>query len=106
MLNEGQLNRTGIRILMQSETEALPVPPNGSIAYLKLVDGSGNVIVPEYEPDGLQTGMGPLPGAKYVLVSTADYAALEARVAALEAEGPLACMHTPGALARWLRENA
>jgi len=27
-------------------------------------------------------------------------------VAALEAEGPLACMHTPGALARWLRENA
>lgn len=26
--------------------------------------------------------------------------------AVLEAEGPLACMHTPGALARWLRENA
>ena len=87
MVNEGQFNRTGIRIVKKSEAEALEVPSNGSpIAYLHFVDGDGNTLVPEYVPDGLATYAGQLSGAKYTIVSTADLAALEARVAALEAE--------------------
>lgn len=96
-VNEGQINRTGIRLLLISTTENLEVPnAGGPIAFLHFVDGDDNTIVPEYVPQGLTTPAGPLSGAKFTLVSTAQLTALEAsltatinaltaRVAALEA---------------------
>lgn len=85
-VNEGQVNRVGVRILMKSATEPLEIPNSGgSVAYLHFVDTDNNTIVPEYEPDGLQTFAGPISGAKYMIPGTAQFLSLEQRVAALEA---------------------
>lgn len=83
-VNEGQFNRTGIRILKKSETDSLDVPPNGAIAYLHFVDSAGDTIVPEYVSQGLQTYAGPLSGAKIAVVSPEEIENLETQVSALE----------------------
>lgn len=83
-LSSGQIYGAGMRILLKSSTEALDVT-DGPVAFLHLVDSDDNTLVPEYVPQGLQTPGGPLSGAKYTIVSSAQLAALVARVEALEA---------------------
>ena len=82
--NVGDIFGAGVRILLTAPNE--PLRGNaGPVAYLHFVDGNGDTIVPTYEPDGLSTPAGPVSGAKYTLGDGASLAALEARVAALEA---------------------
>ena len=76
----------GLKLLLKAANTPLEPNPDHPIAYLHFVDGDGNTIVPEYEPDGLRTSAGPVSGARYVLADGAAVAALEARVAALEAK--------------------
>lgn len=76
-LNQGAVFGAGIRILKKSDTEALTAS-SGPAAYLHFVrESDGSTIVPEYEPGGLATYAGPLPGAKITIPET-DLSALEA----------------------------
>lgn len=75
----------GLKLLLKAANTPLEPNPDHPIAYLHLVDGAGNTIVPEYELDGLRTSAGPVSGAKYTIVSTADLQALTDRIVALEA---------------------
>ena len=83
--SDGQVFGAGIRILLKGANDALTASA-GPVAYLHFVDPAGNTIVPEYQAAGLSTFAGPLSGAKITIPSAADFAALEARVVALESQ--------------------
>lgn len=87
-VGQGQIFASGISILLKGPNEALQIADgNPPVKYLHFVGVNGQTIVPTYEPDGLDAGQGSkIGGAKLVLVSAADLAALEARVSALESD--------------------
>jgi len=83
---QGQIFASGISILLKGPNEALQIADgNPPIKYLHFVDGAGQTIVPTYEPDGLDAGQGSkIGGAKLVMASAGEFAALETRVTQLE----------------------
>ena len=87
-VGQGQIFASGISILLKGPNEALQIADgNPPVKYLHFVGVNGQTVVPTYEPDGLDAGQGSkIGGAKLVLVSAADLAGLEARVAALESD--------------------
>lgn len=84
-LNQGNIWASGITILLQGANEPLGTTRNGGpVKYLRFVDGAGNSIVPTYEENGLTTPDGALSGAKYIIVSRAEFSDLKRRVDELE----------------------
>ncbi len=78
----------GIKILLIAPNTPL-VAKSGPIAYLHLVKANGDTIVPTYEPAGLNTYAGPVPGARYVLdmASGEDIVAINDRITTVEQGG-------------------
>jgi hypothetical protein len=85
--NSGDVFGAGVRILLVGPNEPLQITGSGGhVACLRFVDGMGNTLIPEYDPQMLLLPEGSIAGAKYTVVSDADLAVLQGTITELSGQ--------------------